>query len=317
MASGDAPESYVAGVDVGGTNTRALVTSLTGELRGQAKGGAGNPIAHGAEVAAGMIVGTVREAIGALPADVARVVVCGAGSSDEVMPGFRQRIVDGLAAVGVRAPLTVRSDLEAGFASGTADEDGFVLVAGTGAVTGRLEGNRLIRPSGGEGWLLGDDGGGFWFGREAIRAALSDIDRRGPKTVLTERVTATLGIEPERDPVMKKVYELPPMRMGALAPLVTEAYACGDAVAVSIVESGAAALVRLVRSLDPEAGSTLVMIGGVVAPSSPVTPLVTGALPELETRWVRSGTPGATWLALKEINPAAPVAVHTRLAALG
>ena len=61
-----------------------------------------------------------------------------------------------------------RSDLEVAFAAGTPEPDGTVLVAGTGATAGAVTGHRLTRTADGHGWLLGDDGSGFWLGREAV-----------------------------------------------------------------------------------------------------------------------------------------------------
>ncbi|MFC9686140.1 hypothetical protein ACFTZL_41170, partial [Streptomyces sp. NPDC056948] len=46
----------------------------------------------------------------------------------------------------------------------------------------------------GDGWLLGDDGSGFWIGRAAVRAALRMADGRGAPTVLAELVGRELGV---------------------------------------------------------------------------------------------------------------------------
>ncbi|WP_435822210.1 BadF/BadG/BcrA/BcrD ATPase family protein [Actinacidiphila alni] len=42
----------------------------------------------------------------------------------------------------------------------------------------------------GHGWLLGDEGSGFWLGNRAVRAALEALDGRGPWTTLVDRVAA-------------------------------------------------------------------------------------------------------------------------------
>ena len=47
-----------------------------------------------------------------------------------------------------------------------------VVIAGTGSgAAGRDAAGRTVRV-GGHGFLLGDEGGGYWIGREAVRAAL-------------------------------------------------------------------------------------------------------------------------------------------------
>ena len=49
---------------------------------------------------------------------------------------------------------------------------------------GRNERDEAAR-SGGWGYVLGDEGSGYWIGRAAIRAVLREADRRGPETALT------------------------------------------------------------------------------------------------------------------------------------
>jgi uncharacterized phosphosugar-binding protein/N-acetylglucosamine kinase-like BadF-type ATPase len=71
---------------------------------------------------------------------------------------------------------------------------GVMLVVGTGvacvandpvsAVTTRIDG---------AGFLIGDEGGAFWLGRHAIRAALAAGEGRGPTTALTELVATRFG----------------------------------------------------------------------------------------------------------------------------
>lgn len=315
MVGAYSDDSIVVGVDVGGTNTRALVVDASGRTLGTARGSAGNPTGQGIETAARVIATVVADALtSVVPSRVDVVAVCGAGSDEKISPGFHDLLVARLAERGVSAPLRVRSDLEASFAAGTAATDGYVLIAGTGAVAGRITDNRLAAPTGGEGWLLGDEGGGFWLGREAIRAALSDVDGRGAATVLTARVARQLDVPVDRDAFLRWAYAGAPTRLGALAPLVTQACRDGDAVAISIADTAAAALVHLVRSLAPPADSPLVLAGGVLAPDSPVHPVVTAALSDLDLRWVDSGSPGAAWLAIRALTETAPPpALHQRL----
>ena len=53
-------------------------------------------------------------------------------------------------------------------------QDGIALISGTGSVAwGRTPDGRTAR-AGGWGYLLGDEGSGYWVGRQAVRHALSD-----------------------------------------------------------------------------------------------------------------------------------------------
>ena len=47
--------------------------------------------------------------------------------------------------------------------------------------------DRPRRAAGGWGYLLGDEGGGFWIGRAALDGVVRQFDGRGPSTLLTDR----------------------------------------------------------------------------------------------------------------------------------
>lgn len=122
-----------------------------------------------------------------------------AGTADE--PGrvnALTALTEALRRLGIRVPareIRICSDIEAAFAAAPgAPPDGLALVAGTGAVAMRITARHCEKTVGGDGWLLGDDGGGFWIGREAVRIALRMADRRGGETALAALVGRELGV---------------------------------------------------------------------------------------------------------------------------
>ncbi|MGX5211889.1 N-acetylglucosamine kinase [Streptomyces violaceus] len=195
--------SLVVGLDAGGTRTRAvLATAADGRPLGEGAAGPGNALT----VPVPQLTEHLAEAVGqAVPESVRdRVVaVAGgfAGATDAVAdePGRRNALAALTAALrrlGIDAgPPVISSDIEAAFASAPgAPADGLALVAGTGAVAMRITGRRGTATVDGDGWLLGDDGSGFWIGRAAVRAALRMADGRGAPTVLAELVGRELGV---------------------------------------------------------------------------------------------------------------------------
>src|SRR6266536_1900720 len=163
----------------------------------------------------------------------------------------------GWRSAGLECPFQVVSDLEVAFAAGTPAEDGVVFVSGTGAAAGAVHGARVVRHVDGYGWLLGDDGSGFWLGRQAVRACLTDIDGRGKPTVLTESVLRAFGVPPRGDPgtavtcVKETVYRRPPVALAELAPLVTTAAGAGDEVAAAIVGRAVDLLISTAEAAVP------------------------------------------------------------------
>ncbi|WP_051835604.1 N-acetylglucosamine kinase [Streptomyces sp. NRRL S-481] len=193
----------VVGLDAGGTRTRAVLAAAEdGRPLGEGAAGPGNALT----VPVPQLTEHLAEAVGqAVPEpDRGRVVaVAGgfAGAPDAFAdePGRRNALAALTAALrglGIDAgPPVVRSDIEAAFASAPGTPaDGLALVAGTGAVAMRITDRRASATVDGDGWLLGDDGSGFWIGRAAVRAALRMADGRGAPTSLAEAVGRELGV---------------------------------------------------------------------------------------------------------------------------
>ena len=63
---------------------------------------------------------------------------------------------------------------------------GVSITAGTGVACLALAHVGAPRIIGGHGFLLGDEGGAFWIGREGLRAVLRAADGRGPATALSD-----------------------------------------------------------------------------------------------------------------------------------
>jgi N-acetylglucosamine kinase-like BadF-type ATPase len=99
----------------------------------------------------------------------------------------------------------------------------------------------------GHGYLLGDEGGAFWIGREGLRAALRSADGRGPATTLVEAAAARFdGLADLAIRIHSAAR--PANEIAQFAPRVLEAADAGDPVAASIADDSAEELVVLVRA---------------------------------------------------------------------
>ncbi|MCX4579197.1 ATPase [Streptomyces sp. NBC_01571] len=209
--SDELDQDLVVGLDAGGTRTRAVLASAaTGRTVGEAAAGPGNALT----VPLPQLTDHLAEAIGrSVPERVRGSVVAvvggfagSAGTSFADFADFADRepgrlnalaaLTGALRRLGIAArTVGVSSDVEAAFASAPGTPaDGLALVAGTGAVATRIAGRRCTATVDGDGWLLGDDGSGFWIGRGAVRAALRMADGRGGPTTLARAVGVALGL---------------------------------------------------------------------------------------------------------------------------
>ena len=184
----------VVGLDVGGTHSRAVLATVGGRVLGTGRAGGGNPTVLGAEAAVANIGAALRAALGDVPGERVEACVVGlAGVStlmaDPKAPGALERA---WADAGLRCRVRIVSDVTVAFAAGTPRADGTLLVSGTGAVAARMRDRLPARFRDGYGWLLGDDGSGFWIGRQAARAAIAAVDGRAPMAELAKAVVAAL-----------------------------------------------------------------------------------------------------------------------------
>ena len=96
--------------------------------------------------------------------------------------------------IGYKARTLVVNDALVALEAGAGDQPGVVIVAGTGSIAyGRNRSAQAAR-AGGWGYLIGDEGGGFWIGRSALASVVRQFDGRGPATQLTELVLRHMGL---------------------------------------------------------------------------------------------------------------------------
>ena len=109
-----------------------------------------------------------------------------------------------------------------------------------GAIRLRRQHRNLQQRGGGWGYVLGDEGGGFWIGRMALNAVVREFDGRGPDTALTDLVLADMRLASPTE-LIHVVYGggLHRNAIAAVAPIVQRAADGGDAVAADIISRAA------------------------------------------------------------------------------
>src|ERR1700733_7704143 len=105
--------------------------------------------------------------------------------------------------------------------AGAGDAPGIVVIAGTGSIAyGRNAGGEAAR-AGGWGHMIGDEGSGYWIGREALAAVMRGADGRGPETGLTAEILAHFDVEDvSRLPRIVYDRDVPRASVAAVGPIV-------------------------------------------------------------------------------------------------
>ena len=82
--------------------------------------------------------------------------------------------------IGARSRVVLVSDALVALVAGVGEAAGVVVLSGTGSIAyGRNARHRPPAP-GGWGYVLGDEGSGYWISRQALRAVVRAADGRGP-----------------------------------------------------------------------------------------------------------------------------------------
>jgi N-acetylglucosamine kinase-like BadF-type ATPase len=257
---------HVIGIDAGGTKTVCLLANEHGEILARARGEGANLQAVG-ELQVEKILHTVMaQAIGDRRIVPAAICLGIAGvdrpNDADVVRGIMQRI-------GLNSRIVIVNDALIALETGAPGQPGVVIISGTGSIAyGRNAAGEAAR-SGGWGYVLGDEGSGYWIGRAALRAVLREADLRGPRTVLTQMLLDHFQVtQPQL--LLHEVYHhhLKPAAIGALASSVQAAFSQGDEVAAGILRGaadeleGAALSVALRLELMGEAFS-FILSGGI------------------------------------------------------
>ena len=186
--------------------------------------------------------------------------------------------------VDLAASLQVANDATLLLAAGTPDGWGLAVIAGTGSIAFVERQDGHVGRGGGWGYLLGDEGSAYAIALSGLRAACRSYDGVGPKTLLVERFVKSMGLQDASDMILA-VYQGPWDRtaIAGLAPVVMEAAAGGDAIAIGIVrhESGElaqTAAAAIISSSLPMSDLPVALAGGVLTKSEAYREEFLGAL---------------------------------------
>ncbi len=257
---------HVLGIDAGGTKTVCQLADAHGHVIAEARSTGANLQAVGELQVEKVLHEVMEEAIG--DRDIIPAAIClgiaGVDRPDDaaVVRGIMKRI-------GYKARVLVVNDALVALEAGAPGQPGVVIISGTGSISYGRNAAGVAARSGGWGYVLGDEGSGYWIGRAALRAVLRAEDRRGPATALTQLLLAHFGVDRPQGSIHEVYHSnLKPSAIGSLAQCVHQAFAMGDEVAVGILRGAANELessaMSVARRLDLVGQSfAFILAGGI------------------------------------------------------
>lgn len=278
---------YVIGIDCGGTKTACLVCDLEGNVIAWSKSG---PSGFAIDEKTGIAVELVKslnelKRTYDLPDDTVERVCVNLGGCN--IQQIKNTVKESLG--NVQVDVFRESQGTIPLLLGLLYECDVVVLAGTGAIAighNRETASRFV--CGGWGYIMGDEGSGYWIGREALMAALRCAEGRGPRTTLENilldgdlhLLSHCMSIEEmvrHRDRIRSMMDRLGRIGVAALTPIVARSAAAGDAVSYSILEKAGIELAQIalataerLRLLGGRKCKFL-MVGGLVNLGPPFT----------------------------------------------
>lgn len=261
----------VLGLDGGGTQTRAVLSDLSGQTVGAGLAGACNlaavtpPESLAAALAAAD--GALSQA-GHPPANVLSVCAGVAGVS---YPDRRAQFLRSLQDAFPNAQVTVEPDYAIALTGATGGAPGVIVIAGTGSAAYGENAAGETHRTGAYGYLIDDSGSGYGVGRAALAAVLQAADGTGSATTLTPRLFDALELGSLTE-IVPAVYSgtLSRIAIAGLSRIVAEAAAEDqDPVARALVLRAGGTLAQLVHGVTQRlfAATTapfpVVQIGGL------------------------------------------------------
>jgi N-acetylglucosamine kinase-like BadF-type ATPase len=217
---------FFIGVDGGGTQTTAVVVDETWRVWGQGSAAGSNYHTVGIDNATAQVAQAMDGALSAAGLSKADVAAAGFGLAGvRRLPDF-ERMTPRLQTLGFEK-FHLDHDAAAAWAGALECQPGVIVIAGTGSIAFGVnaQGERAI--AGGWGWLLGDEGSGYWIGREALRLVCAMADGRQPPTLLMTAILQHLGLS-SPDQLVDYVYQQPGLSREQVAALTQVALRCAQ-----------------------------------------------------------------------------------------
>jgi N-acetylglucosamine kinase-like BadF-type ATPase len=250
-------DEVIVAIDGGATKTALTVRKRTTTLL-EVKGEGTNYQTSGEDKVRKVLAELLAEVRTVLPdmhVTIAIFAIAGIDSKkdEQIVRGIVEEVIQ---TQGLRVgKLIVENDAEATLLGATMGKPGAQLISGTGSIAFAHDGKGGIVRSGGWGHRAGDEGSGYWIGREVLRVIFRMEDGRGPFTSLTEEVLRELKLDSVQDLagwLFNPDYSVD--KIALLSRVLMKCVQQGDEVAIGIMKEAANELSVLLESVLQKCG---------------------------------------------------------------
>lgn len=250
---------FIIGIDGGGTGCRAAIADASGKILGIGKSGPANIMTDMDSSVISILTATDAALSEAnLPAKSYSQITACLGLAGANVSGVAEQLQQALPF----ARSSVVSDGIIALQGAIGDQDGVVVILGTGSVTISRE-NKRITMKGGWGFKVSDLGGGARLGQKLLEESLLAHDGIYERTALANALLTQFNNEPHA--IVRFAHDARPNDFGRFAPMIFEYAAKNDALAEKIINQSVAAIEAALDASMSENQRVLSLIGGLGA----------------------------------------------------
>lgn len=255
--SPDTEINYLLGIDGGGTKTEFVLTDLNESVIKRVILGASNPVNIGIENTKRILRQGISQACVGI--DLKEISVF-AGIAGGISGNNQTSIKSFLADFGF-GKFANGSDTESALKIALADDDGVVVIIGTGIVAFAQK-SGIRKRIGGWGYMIDHGGSGYHFGSDALNSAFSYLDGKGGSQLILSLIEKQSD-KPLADAI-PDIYAGGAAHVASYAPIVFEAFINGDNEAKKIIDKNAREIALIIRTgLGFSENNKAVLCGGL------------------------------------------------------
>ena len=260
------------GIDAGGTKTIGILYKENHAID-SIKGEMGNPIVN-----FNMAVNNVIHVIENLLlknkvnySNISYISIGMAGASTlipELTSAFKEKL---------NCKFSIESDLKMSHIATFKNKDGNLFIAGTGSSLLCRKNNQFIQ-KGGWGHILGDEGSGYWIGKQILKTYINFLDYNESPMDFLDLLPTIQQIFPNRQSIINTVYNSPKTEVAKLATLYLD-YS-NNLFLTSIARQAGKDIAKALLSCNQENNITVAFEGSVIKNNSHV---LNSVLTEIES----------------------------------
>ena len=263
-------KKVMIGVDGGGTKTQFMLFTEDGNILDNIKLDACNPNTVGIQASIDVLTRGITTLMATNP-NISGIFI---GSAGFLLGNNSVQIMSALKKSFPHIKMDCASDMLNIAASALEDDSCCIAgICGTGSSILIKQYDKLTRLSG-YGYLLSKSGSGYDIGRDALYAAMCDIDGYGESTALTPLIQAKLG--KSISDIIDKVCKNNAAFTASLAQIVFECYRKGDNISTKIITENAKALAEVINVAHEKNPNitNAVISGGIITQNTDFAQLV-------------------------------------------